>query len=65
MERYPWSYPHSNFSFRAQLHLAAARLHSLHNKPGKTHCDVVMVTDLKGMLPKAIVNYVSPAFKQS
>ena len=62
MERYNWGIFVENTSIRAELHLAAARLVPHPKRQGYSQCDVVMLTDLKGMLPKMIVNKVFCSF---
>ncbi|CAI5438274.1 unnamed protein product [Caenorhabditis angaria] len=47
-----------NFVLQAHLHLAGARFRPHPTKPETTLTDVIMLADLKGMLPKFLVNQV-------
>lgn len=51
-------YPERKGKVRAWLHLAAARFRADPSNPERTVVDVVMLADLKGMLPKFLTNQV-------
>ncbi|GMS98155.1 hypothetical protein PENTCL1PPCAC_20330, partial [Pristionchus entomophagus] len=54
------SKPENKDKVRAHLHLGAVRFRPHPEHPNKTRCDVVMLVDLKGMLPQLLVNQVVP-----
>eukprot|EP00080_Pristionchus_pacificus_P009214 PDM69234.1 strl-1 [Pristionchus pacificus] len=54
------SKPEEKGKVRAHLYLAAVQFTPLPDNDKRTRCDVIMLVDLKGMLPKMLVNQVIP-----
>ncbi|GMR52597.1 hypothetical protein PMAYCL1PPCAC_22793, partial [Pristionchus mayeri] len=55
------SKPETKDKVRAHLHLAAVQFRPLAgDEKNRTTCDVAMLVDLKGMIPKMLVNQVIP-----
>ncbi|GMS99728.1 hypothetical protein PENTCL1PPCAC_21903 [Pristionchus entomophagus] len=54
------SKPETKDKVRAFLHLAAVQFRPHPDNANRTTCDVVMLVDLKGMLPRMLVNQVIP-----